>query len=58
MCAAEGGVAVERGSEVSNPHMSRAVPGLESCRQMDSEMPRGWSRRGWNLSEPFVSGGN
>lgn len=40
MCAAEGGVAVERGSEVSNPHMSRAVPGLESCRQMDSEMPR------------------
>ena len=31
MCAAEGGVAVERGSEVSSPPMSRAVPGLESC---------------------------
>ena len=29
MCAAEGGVAVERGSEVFSPHMSRAVPGLE-----------------------------
>lgn len=26
MCAAESGVAVERGSEVSSPHMSRAVP--------------------------------
>lgn len=26
VCAAEGGVAVERGSEVSSPHMSRAVP--------------------------------
>lgn len=40
MCAAEGEVAVERGSKVSSPHMSRAVPGLESCGQMDSEMPR------------------
>ena len=40
VCAAEGGVAVERGSEVSSPHTGRAVPGLESCGWMDSQTPR------------------